>query len=384
MPFELLSNRSALSGYLATFFHAIIVVAQVFYLPVFFQAVLGTGPTASLSGPLAPPSNWLTCNATACRTLESTFSLPSSSSPSLPSPAVLQSLSLRRTGSRTTWAVSFAFVHLLFFLSGWLTVPASTLSSGILCTAGMGIMSLMDVRSRINPLPNSGKLTTFSFLIFLKVNSPKKDWVGFQIVVSVGMGIIYAAPQFPILASLPVSQTAHALSFFTFVSFLAGFASLAEVVAHDLLLPTTGPNIRSSLGSDSACQTTLPSRRICLTFFQSLLDWLNRAAKRARKTSARRLPGSVPRRIGDHLRRHPDHQEHSRPSARSGGQEGVCGLSAASLLVPTLFCALLKTVELSQNSLPFRLRADLHPHRRSWTARVAVDARDPHAQQGGR
>ena len=47
MPFELLSNRSALSGYIATFLHAIIVVAQVFYLPVFFQAVLGTGPTVS-------------------------------------------------------------------------------------------------------------------------------------------------------------------------------------------------------------------------------------------------------------------------------------------------------------------------------------------------
>lgn len=45
MPFELLSNRSALSGYIATFLHAIIVVAQVFYLPLYFQAVLGTGPT---------------------------------------------------------------------------------------------------------------------------------------------------------------------------------------------------------------------------------------------------------------------------------------------------------------------------------------------------
>lgn len=51
----------------------------------------------------------------------------------------------------------------------------------------------------------------------LQVNSPMRDWIGFQFIVSVGMGILYAAPQFPILASLPTSKTAHALSFFTFV-----------------------------------------------------------------------------------------------------------------------------------------------------------------------
>jgi hypothetical protein len=60
-------------------------------------------------------------------------------------------------------------------------------------------------------------LTSAASTYAFQVNSPTRDWIGFQLIVSVGMGILYAAPQFPILASLPTSKTAHALSFFTFV-----------------------------------------------------------------------------------------------------------------------------------------------------------------------
>jgi hypothetical protein len=48
-------------------------------------------------------------------------------------------------------------------------------------------------------------LTSAASTYAFQVNSPTRDW------------ILYAAPQFPILASLPTSKTAHALSFFTFV-----------------------------------------------------------------------------------------------------------------------------------------------------------------------
>lgn len=105
MPFELLSNRSALSGYIATFFHAIIVVAQVFYLPVFFQAVLGTGPTVRPSPRVLELAAALTVSLSLCRTRASTCSRPSSRSPRLPSRAACRSRSRRRTGSRTTSAV---------------------------------------------------------------------------------------------------------------------------------------------------------------------------------------------------------------------------------------------------------------------------------------
>ncbi|KAG8914321.1 hypothetical protein FRC00_014481 [Tulasnella sp. 408] len=51
----------------------------------------------------------------------------------------------------------------------------------------------------------------------LNVGTPKAQWVGFQIIEGVGLGILYAAPTFPILAPLPVSENAHALAFFAFV-----------------------------------------------------------------------------------------------------------------------------------------------------------------------
>ncbi|KAI0352111.1 Mfs1.1 [Trametes cingulata] len=41
--------------------------------------------------------------------------------------------------------------------------------------------------------------------------------IGFQVVSGVGIGIIYSATYFPVLAPLPISSTAFALSFFVFV-----------------------------------------------------------------------------------------------------------------------------------------------------------------------
>ncbi|KAG8901972.1 hypothetical protein FRC01_009698, partial [Tulasnella sp. 417] len=51
----------------------------------------------------------------------------------------------------------------------------------------------------------------------LKASTPKAQWVGFQIIEGIGLGILYAAPTFPVLAPLPTSENAHALAFFTFV-----------------------------------------------------------------------------------------------------------------------------------------------------------------------
>ncbi|KAG8991622.1 hypothetical protein FRB90_001277 [Tulasnella sp. 427] len=54
-------------------------------------------------------------------------------------------------------------------------------------------------------------------LLLLKVETAKPQWIGFQIVTGVGMGIIWSAPQFPILASLPVTKSAQALALYSFV-----------------------------------------------------------------------------------------------------------------------------------------------------------------------
>jgi hypothetical protein len=40
---------------------------------------------------------------------------------------------------------------------------------------------------------------------------------GFQILVGIGIGIVYVAAYFPVLAPIPVTQSAPALAFFTFL-----------------------------------------------------------------------------------------------------------------------------------------------------------------------
>jgi len=57
----------------------------------------------------------------------------------------------------------------------------------------------------------------FGLLSLLRVNSSLSQWVGYQILVAAGVGVLFSTPVFPILAPLPVERTASALAFFTFV-----------------------------------------------------------------------------------------------------------------------------------------------------------------------
>ncbi len=57
----------------------------------------------------------------------------------------------------------------------------------------------------------------------LHATTPVSHAIGFTVFEGVGMGLIYSATYFPVLAPLPVSQNAHALAFF---SFLRSFASV--------------------------------------------------------------------------------------------------------------------------------------------------------------
>jgi hypothetical protein len=51
----------------------------------------------------------------------------------------------------------------------------------------------------------------------LKVDSSKGLNIGYQIVEGAGLGILFTATTFPILASVKVTEAAHALAFFTFI-----------------------------------------------------------------------------------------------------------------------------------------------------------------------
>jgi hypothetical protein len=56
----------------------------------------------------------------------------------------------------------------------------------------------------------AGLLTTLS------ANSSMAKSIGFQLVIGGGVGIIYVVALFPILASIPITQTAPAMALFVF------------------------------------------------------------------------------------------------------------------------------------------------------------------------
>ncbi|KAG8703167.1 hypothetical protein FRC09_004312 [Ceratobasidium sp. 395] len=61
----------------------------------------------------------------------------------------------------------------------------------------------------------------------LKYDSSKAHSIGFQILIGIGGGILYASTTFPILAPLPVSRNAPALALFAFVRTFAGTYGVA-------------------------------------------------------------------------------------------------------------------------------------------------------------
>ena len=61
----------------------------------------------------------------------------------------------------------------------------------------------------------------FGLLSLLKPDSAAAEFIGFQVILSVGLGILWISTQFPVMAPLPTSNNAHALAFFTFVRVFA-------------------------------------------------------------------------------------------------------------------------------------------------------------------
>ncbi|TCD65221.1 hypothetical protein EIP91_002968 [Steccherinum ochraceum] len=57
----------------------------------------------------------------------------------------------------------------------------------------------------------------FGLLSMLKAESTFSQWAGYQVLASIGTGMIFSAPVFPVMAPLPISSAAYALSFFTFL-----------------------------------------------------------------------------------------------------------------------------------------------------------------------
>ncbi|TCD71946.1 hypothetical protein EIP91_000078 [Steccherinum ochraceum] len=80
-------------------------------------------------------------------------------------------------------------------------------------------------------------LVGFGVLSLLKLDSSTGQWVGYQIVVSAGLGFIYSSTIFPTLAPLPIEDAASALAFLAFVRAFAqtwGITIASTVLQNEL------------------------------------------------------------------------------------------------------------------------------------------------------
>lgn len=92
----------------------------------------------------------------------------------------------------------------------------------------------------------------------LKPDSSAAAYIGFEVVASIGLGVLWSCVQFPVLAPLPFSNNAKALSFLIFTRCFAqtwgtviGGTILQNVLARKL--PTS---LRASLSGSSVAQLT--------------------------------------------------------------------------------------------------------------------------------
>ncbi|EJU06528.1 hypothetical protein DACRYDRAFT_113213, partial [Dacryopinax primogenitus] len=53
-------------------------------------------------------------------------------------------------------------------------------------------------------------------LSILRPDTPTAEWLGFEVLTGCGLGIVWTAVRFPVIAPLPVSRNASAMAFFIF------------------------------------------------------------------------------------------------------------------------------------------------------------------------
>ncbi|KAI0327038.1 iron permease [Cubamyces sp. BRFM 1775] len=80
-------------------------------------------------------------------------------------------------------------------------------------------------------------LIGFGLFTLLKADSSTGMWAGFQVITAAGIGIIWSATVFPILAPIPVNRFAAALAFYTFLRQFAqtwGITISATILQNEL------------------------------------------------------------------------------------------------------------------------------------------------------
>ncbi|GAA5958888.1 hypothetical protein JCM3765_000766 [Sporobolomyces pararoseus] len=189
VPFPILTTRTAIAGYITTFLHSVVVLAVLYFLPVYFQAV--KDQSAIQSG-------------------VSTFSLSFTIAPF----AMIAGVSVGITGH-----------YKLQNNIGW-----------ALASIGLGLMTL------------------------IKYDSNKAVWVGYPVVVGIGIGMLYSATNFPILAPVTPAEQPFASAFYGFTrSFGQVFGiAIGSTILQNRLNKLLPPGFAERFGSGEIAFAAIP------------------------------------------------------------------------------------------------------------------------------
>ncbi|KAJ7124307.1 iron permease [Mycena epipterygia] len=94
-------------------------------------------------------------------------------------------------------------------------LPGSLITTPFALLAGLTIAALKKYRL-VNWIGWAVTIIGYGLVSTLREDSPVGKWVGYQVIGAIGVGLIFSAPLFPLLAPLPNTRAASALALFTF------------------------------------------------------------------------------------------------------------------------------------------------------------------------
>lgn len=160
IPWEIVESRTALSGHLATWLHGFVSIVLIYYLTVYFQAVKDSSPIRS-----------------GVQLLPTAFTV-----------------SLLTQGP----------LHINEQIA-----PAAIVVGAIVTITGKYRMS--------NYIGWAVTILGWGLLSLFRLDTQTYAWVLIQLVLGIGIGILYSSTLFPVLAPVPVKQGPHAMGFYVFM-----------------------------------------------------------------------------------------------------------------------------------------------------------------------
>ncbi|KAI0833802.1 iron permease [Trametes gibbosa] len=147
VPFDIMANQTSLSGYVATFFHGVVSISIIYYLPVYFQACMAASPVRS--------SVNLFATALVC----SPFSLIGG--------VLVKTLNKYRPANYIGWALTMIGVGLLTLLKED-SPTAAWAGFQVIAAAGIGIIWACTIFPILAPLPVTRAASALAFYNFCR------------------------------------------------------------------------------------------------------------------------------------------------------------------------------------------------------------------------